>query len=88
MDDAVGHRRRLVRPATLQLGGNGVDNPGNITVNAGTLRVAKSSIPDAVPLASVLSLGSSRDVKVEYAGGNISTLANNLNIDTVAAPAR
>jgi hypothetical protein len=73
-------------PATLQLGGSGVDNPGNLTVNAGTLRIAKASIPDAVPLASVLSLGSAGNVNVEYAGGGISTLANNLNIDTSAGP--
>jgi hypothetical protein len=69
-------------PATLELGGGGTDNPGAVTVNSGTLRIGKASIPAAVPAATPLALATYGDVKLEYAGGTTSTLANNLNVDT------
>src|SRR5206468_496977 len=72
-------------PATLQMGGGGVNSPGNLTINAGTLRISKSAIANAAPLASAITVGSNGDVKVEYAGLSSSTLANNVTVDTSVA---
>jgi len=69
-------------PASLVLGGGGVNSPGNVTVNAGLLRITKANIANAVPPASVLNVGTNGDVTVEYGGFSAGTLANNINVDT------
>jgi fibronectin-binding autotransporter adhesin len=71
--------------ATLQLGGAGSNALGNLTINAGTLRIAKANIPGAIPVTSALTVGTNGDVKVEYAGQSASTLANNITVDTSLA---
>lgn len=71
--------------ATLQMGGAGLNATGNLTINAGTLRIAKANISDAIQLASALTVGTNGDVRVEYAGQTASTLANSIVVDTSLA---
>jgi hypothetical protein len=71
--------------ATLQMGGAGLNATGNLTINAGTLRIAKANISDAIPVASALTVGTNGDVRVEYAGQTASTLANSIVVDTSLA---
>src|SRR5207248_2261011 len=68
--------------ATLQLGGGGVNSPGNLTINAGTLRIAKTTPANAVPASSFITVGNAGDAKVEYSAFSAGTLANNITIDT------
>jgi autotransporter-associated beta strand protein len=72
-------------PATLELGGGGVNDPGNLFINAGTLRISKVVIANAVPLASSLTVGNAGNAKIEYAGLGTGTLANTITVDTTLA---
>src|SRR5258706_13630552 len=67
------------------MGRGGVKSLGKLAINAGTLRIAKGAVTDALALASVINVGSNGDVKVEYAGLTSSTLSNNVTVDTSVA---
>src|SRR6184192_869448 len=82
MDDAGRERRREQWCGDAELGGGGVNSPGNITVNAGTLRIAKMTPANAAPVASLINVGNAGDVRVEYSGLSAGTLANNITVDT------
>lgn len=73
-------------PATLQLGGGGINAPGNLLINSGTLRISKAVAANAVPLGSSLNVANAGDVKIEYAGFSSGILANNITVDTAQAP--
>jgi hypothetical protein len=68
--------------ATLELGGVGAANPGTLTVNAGTLRIAKPVASDALPAALAVTAGTNGDVVLEYSGLSNGRLGNVINVDT------
>ncbi len=72
-------------PAVLQLGGGGVNAPGNVTVNSGTLRIAKANPANALPANTEIVGGTNGDVTVEYAGLTAGTLAKTITILTGGA---
>jgi hypothetical protein len=72
--------------ATLQLGGAGVNAPGNLTINNGLLRISKANPADAIPAASAIFGGANGNVQLDYAGFSTGTLAKNIAIDATAAP--
>ncbi|HYE18074.1 MAG TPA: hypothetical protein VEA69_06505, partial [Tepidisphaeraceae bacterium] len=71
-----------VAPATLELGGGGVNAPGPVALSNGTLRIGKTNVAGAIPAATKIVAGATGNAVVSYFGATAGAMTNEVEVTT------